>query len=123
MSKLFFIFILFLFLFNSIITNENYLDENSVNECQTKVDSCKNVNITYKGVDDSDNPYKCCEVSYKYDNNDKKYCVVINNKFGNYFSNYKKSLKSKYSKVKIKCKGNNINNKNLILFGLLILIL
>ena len=121
MSKIFFIFILFLFLFNSIITNEIYLDENSVNECQTIVDSCNNVNITYYGGDK--NPYKCCEVSYKYDNNNIKYCVVINNKFGNYFSNYKKSLKSKYSKVKIKCKGNNINNKNLILFGLLILIL
>ena len=121
MSKIFFIFILFLF--NSIITNDLNLTEDSVNECQTKVDSCKNVNITYNGVDDSDNPYKCCEVSYKIDDKENKYCVVLNNKFGNYFSNYKKSLKSKYSKVKIKCKGNNINNKNLILFGLLILIL
>ncbi len=119
MSKIFFIFILFLF--NSIITNDLYLTEDSVNECHKNNNNCNNIKLIYSN--DEYNPYKCCEVSYKIDDKENKYCVVINNKFGNYFSNYKKSLKSKYSKVKIKCKGNNINNKNLILFGLLILIL
>ena len=119
MSKIFFIFLLFLF--NSIITNDIYLEEDSINNCQKETKDCNKIILNYIG--DNNTYYKCCEVSYKYDNNNIKYCVVINNKFGNYFSNYKKSLKSKYSKVKIECKGNNINNKNLILFGLLILIL
>ena len=119
MSKIFLIFILFLF--NSIITNDLNLTEDSVNECHKNNNNCNNIKLIYSN--DKYNPYKCCEVSYKIDDKENKYCVVLNNKFGNYFSNYKKSLKSKYSKVKIKCKGNNINNKNLILFGLLILIL
>lgn len=117
MSKIFFIFILFLF--KSIITYE--LNLTDVNDCHKNNNNCNNIKLNYS--DDKYNPYKCCEVSYKIDDKENKYCVVINNKFGNYFSNYKKSLKSKYSKVKIECKGNNINNKNLILFGLLILIL
>ena len=117
MSKIFFIFILFLF--NSIITYE--LNLTDVNECLKNNNNCNNIKLNYSHA--NYNPYKCCEVSYKIDDKENKYCVVLNNKFGNYFSNYKKSLKSKYSKVKIKCKGNNINNKNLILFGLLILIL
>ena len=119
MSKIFFIFILFLF--NSIITNDLNLTEDSVNECHKNNNNCNNIKLNYSHANYT--PYKCCEVSYKIDDKENKYCVVLNNKFGNYFSNYKKSLKSKYSKVKIKCKGNNINNKNLILFGLLILIL
>ncbi len=91
MSKIFFIFILFLF--NSIITNDLYLTEDSVNECHKNNNNCNNIKLIYSN--DKYNPYKCCEVSYKIDDKENKYCVVINNKFGNYFSNYKKSLKSK----------------------------
>jgi len=118
MSKIFFLF--FLFIFNSIKSDENHLNDTIVDECQNKNNNCQDVQIKYTNGNES--PFKCCEVSYKYEDNKNKYCVLINNKFGNYFSNYKKSLKSKFSKVKIKCKGNNINPKNIILFGLLILI-
>ena len=119
MSKIF--FLLFLFLFNSIKSNEYFLDEISAEECNNKNNNCGEVKINYVNKNE-ESPFKCCEVSYKFEGQTKNYCVVINNKFGNYFKNYKKSLKKKFSKVKIKCKANNIKTKKLFLFGFLILI-
>ena len=118
MSKIFFLF--FLFIFNSIKSDENHLNDTIVDECQNKQSNCQDVQIKYTNGNES--PFKCCEVSYKFEGQTKNYCVVINNKFGNYFKNYKKSLKSKFSKVKIKCYSNIIKTKNLFLFGFLILI-
>ena len=119
MSKIF--FLLFLFLFISIKSNDFFLDEISAVECENKNNNCGEIQINFKNKTDS-SPFKCCEVSYKFEGQTKNYCVVINNKFGNYFKNYKKSLKSKFSKVKIKCYSNIIKTKNLFLFGFLILI-
>ena len=121
MSKNFLFYILILFNF-FISLNCSLIDTNAL-ECEKSVDynNCEKIDLFEPF-------YKCCKVSYKYkdingDEIDKNFCTVINNKYGNYFKNYKKSLKKKYSKVKIECNSNYYKIKiiELLLFLLLIL--